>query len=288
MTQETTIMSPSLKAYFLAVVAALLVAPCLQAAPNRAALLTAKVLASATDGENGNDGGLARWDAVCPGVSGLTREQGEQLLASVSAIAQDGGIPLAGEKCDAKLHIYFTSDPRQLLRGMEKNDRSIFIGERDPGIETTPSKVDAFINSDRVVRAWYNIMDTKSYGSGETPGEDRGLTQRNEEPSRQQNIKHENLLTTFVVVDTTRLAGITQSQIAAYIAMVSLVRINPDVPLGDAQTILRLFEGPRDSAPAGLTVWDRALLKAVYGGNLESKQQSRGLARRIIDVVELH
>ena len=68
--------------------------------------------------------------------------------------------------------------------------------------------------------------------------------------------------------------------------MVSLVRINPDMPLGDAQTILRLFEGRRGSAPEGLTVWDRALLKAVYSGDIESKQQRLQLVQHMIAEVE--
>lgn len=276
-------MSP-LKAFFLTVAAICLTATGAQAGAEDAGVSTANILAHATEGENGNEGGLARWSALCPSVSGLSRERGEQILEQISAIAQDAAVPLAGEKCTANLFILFTADPKQLLRAMEKKNRAFTFscGVRDPGTTTSPSKIDEFINTPRVVKAWYNTTWTKYYGNGETLCTDRRMAQRNEDPSRLQYIDHWNLQTTFVVIDTTRLAGITQGQLAGYIAMVSLVRMSPLVQLGDAQTILRLFEQPRGSAPASMTVWDRALLKAVYGGNEEAKLQRMQLAQRMI------
>lgn len=282
-------MSPMLKAPILAILAALLAATGAQAGPDPTAVSTAKILANATEGENGNDDGLARWGKVCPSLSGLNREQGEQMLERLSAIAQDAGVPLAGETCSpTNLYILFTSDPKHLLRAMEKRNRAFTFscGVREPGTDTSPSKVDDFINTQRVVRAWYNTTITKYYGNGETLCSDRRYRERDDDPSRLQRINHYNLLTTFVVIDTTRLAGITQDQLAGYIAMVSLVRMNPDVPLGNAETILRLFEVPPGSAPAGLTVWDRALIKAVYAGNQESKHQRMQLVERMIAEVQ--
>lgn len=281
-------MSPRLQAYFLGAVATLLAATAAQAGPNPAALSSIKSLVNATEGENGDEGGLARWNAVCPSVSGLKREQGEQMLARISAIAQDAGVRLADEKCSPNLFIFFTSDPKQLLRTMEKRNRAFTFGcgLRDPGIETGPSKVDAFINSALVVRAWHNTTIFKYYGSQETQCDDRGVVERNDDPSRLKDIVRFNFLTAFVVIDTTRLAGITQGQLADYIAMVSLVHINPNVPLDDADTILRVFGGPPGSAPPGLTVSDRALLKGLYSGTQESKLQRRQLEQRMIAEVE--
>ena len=46
--------------------------------------------------------------------------------------------------------------------------------------------------------------------------------------------------------------------------MISLAQIDPDVDPGSYDSILGLFAHP-ESAPAGLTDWDRAFLEGLYG-----------------------
>lgn len=278
-------MSPR-KASVLALTAAIFAAAAAQADPDAAAVSTANILAHATTGENGNEGGLALWTAVCPLVSGIPQEQGEQILARVLEIAQDGGIALAGEKCIPNLYILFSSDPKQLLEGMKKKNLAFTFscGIKDPGPETSDGAIEQFIHEPRVVRAWYNTTVTTPDGS--TVCNDRRSLQRHTDASNVEYTARWHLLTTFVVIDTTRLAGISEGQLADYIALVSLIRMNPDVQLQDAQTILRLFRGSPSSVPSGITVWDRALLKTIYGGSQESKQQRQQLAKRMIAEVQ--
>ena len=72
-----------------------------------------------------------------------------------------------------------------------------------------------------------------------------------------------------VIVDQRRLQGVSRGQLAAYIAMVSLAEIKPvaeikpDAHLRDAPTILKLFDVAPQAAPAGLSDWDQAFLKAL-------------------------
>jgi hypothetical protein len=75
----------------------------------------------------------------------------------------------------------------------------------------------------------------------------------------------ENIFSVVVVVDTTRTAGATFGQLADYVAMVSLARIDPDADFADSPTILRLFAEPSlERVSTRLTTWDQAFLKALY------------------------
>ncbi len=72
------------------------------------------------------------------------------------------------------------------------------------------------------------------------------------------------LFRAFVIVDASQLKGMALGQFADYVAMVGLAQIKPADSLGDAPTILKLFNGVPQGAPAGMTDWDRAFLKAFY------------------------
>jgi hypothetical protein len=67
-----------------------------------------------------------------------------------------------------------------------------------------------------------------------------------------------------MMVDTTATGGATFGQLADYIAMVSLARIDLDADFGDAGSILRVFATKAEGAPKRLTNWDHAFLKALY------------------------
>jgi hypothetical protein len=68
---------------------------------------------------DGNEEGLPRWNqGVCPQVTGLSREQGEFILARISDVARAAGAPLAEEHCHPNLYIFVTDQPKELLEGM--------------------------------------------------------------------------------------------------------------------------------------------------------------------------
>jgi len=268
-------MSLKLKVSFLGIVAALFAAPGAQAVTDTASILSRAVVY--------NWGGVVRWQALCPLVSGVTRQQGNQILDHVLAIAHESGVPLGGEKCVPNLYILLTTDPEQLLEGMQKRNTAFTFGcgIKDPF--TQPSLIEDFIHTPRIVRTWYNTLPTYP-----------GWSAKRECAYRRLNgLPPTNLLTAFVVIDTTRLPGIAPEQLADYIAMVSLVPVNPDGPVREGETILRLFDGPPGSAPTGITVWDRALLKIVYAGSKwligptdNGTKYQQGFRRRIIAKVE--
>ena len=96
---------------------------------------------------------LLRWDSpVCPLVAGLTREQGEFVLARFSAIARAANAPLAGERCTANLFVIVARNPRGFLWLWWQHDPRLFNTSHGIG------GVKRFIETDRPVRVWYNYM----------------------------------------------------------------------------------------------------------------------------------
>jgi hypothetical protein len=168
-------------------------------------------------------------DPVCPLATGLRREQNEFVLSRVSEIARAVGARLGGGKCHhPNLYIFVTENPKELLRTMERRRYLVIFGN------ATPSSVEQFINQPAPVKVWHNTFRGAFFG----------------------NVN--------VVVDGTQLDGVSERQFADYVAMVSLTEIKSSAHFGEAKTILRLFDGPPEAAPDGLSDWDQEFLKIVY------------------------
>jgi hypothetical protein len=244
------------------------------------------------------DGGeaLARWQVpVCPLVSGLPREQGEFILWRLSEIARTAGAPLAGDHCRPNLYILVTTRPTELLQAMEQRKRPVTFG--DAPVLT----IEDFITTPRPVRVWYNSYVTSpagntplsSGGSFPCDGQTLGGTQFSPptycdwERSSRVSPTHANTFSyVYVIADQTRLHAVSRGQFADYVGMVGLAKLNPVAYLGDAPTILKLFDGAREPVPVEMSEWDKAFLKSLYGtrrvSQLEQNQIARSMLREIV------
>jgi hypothetical protein len=220
-----------------------------------------------------NEEGLARWKAhVCPLVSGLPRQQGEFVLARISEIARAAAVPLAGKDCHPNLLIFVTTEPKELLQAMENRYFAVTFGN------ASPSQVDAFIDAPRPVRVWHGSYETPArIGPSGSP-----VFVTNDGASRLVSNIVWTFAAVYVVADETQLHGVSQGQFADYVAMVSLAEIKPNPHLGDAQTILKLFAGAPQAAPAGMSDWDQAFLKSLYGTAHDSKLQRSLMMRSMV------
>jgi hypothetical protein len=90
----------------------------------------------------------------------------------------------------------------------------------------------------------------------------------------------------FVIVDVNRINGVNQSQLADYIAMVTLAQVDPDADTSAYATVLNLFHAP--DQVEGLTQWDIAYLKGLY--DAQRTLQNAGSARVEIasSIVRVH
>jgi|SRR5665213_1195218 len=86
----------------------------------------------------------------------------------------------------------------------------------------------------------------------------------------------------FVIVDQKRLRQVKLPQLADYVAMTGFAKLKPNARLGDAPTILTLFNAEPEAAPTGLTDWDKAFLKSLYATEQKSKLQRSQIARQMV------
>ncbi len=243
-----------------------------------------------------NEEAVARWQRpVCPLVTGLAQDRGEFVLERLSEIARMTGVPLADEHCRPNLFIFVTSEPKELLQAMEKRYFGLTFGN------ATPSEVDEFINTPRPVRVWHSPYWTPN---GATPlahgvppsaqilGGGLSSPPTYNTPgaigaSRLMAPGSWTFGNVYVVVDEKQVHGVSQGQFADYIAMVSLAEIKPNAnPGGDAHSILTLFAGKPQAAPAALSDWDQAFLKSLYGTAPQATQAraliSRGMMNDLV------
>jgi hypothetical protein len=259
--------------------------------------------------ENGGEG-LARWEVppACPLVSGLPRQHGEFILERLSEIAHAAGVPLGDEHCHPNLYILVSPQPEDLLKGMEKRNRAYTFGY-DPSLrtETPAGVVDEFIKTPRAVRVWYNSNEKDAWGQALSycPASEIGLiscapddtecrpphfdTSRAYQCGRAAgggtHLSFNNmwwLSRVFVIVDRKRLHEVKLGQLADYVAMAGFAKLKPDSHLGDAPTILTLFNAAPQGAPIGMTDWDRTFLKSLYATEQKSMLQRSQIARQMV------
>ncbi len=239
-----------------------------------------------------NAEGLARWNApVCALVLGFSQEENEWILARVSRIAQASKVPfLTDERCRPKnLFIFANGDPKKLLQNWDdaNSTRMQVFGSASPLV------VKEFIAMPDAVRVWYNsgmqtaagmaIAAAANYGSlyastGGTPW----ISMTPLETSHISSNVVYTLSTVFVIADASQLHGVSLGQLADYVAMVGLADIKPGAHLGDAPSILKLFDAAPQTAPAGATDWDLAFLKSLYTTEQKSKLQRRLIANGMV------
>ena len=164
-------------------------------------------------------------------------------------------------------------------QNVEKRNREFTFGFYSP---PPPSVTDRFIATPRAVRVWYNTQERNLVGGtlirfqGGRPPRVEGTG------SVISNGATWSLERVFVVVDQTRLHGVTRGQLADYIGMVGFADLKPDAKLADAPTILNLFDGTPEQAAAGMSEWDQAFLKSLYATEQKSKLQRSQMTRQIV------
>ncbi len=230
--------------------------------------------------ENGE--GLPRWKVpVCPLVTGVFPEDGGVILKHLSAIARAAKVPFGVDDCyPPNLFIVETDDPEGLLEGWNNHSPTrmeVFGGSgQDPFTGAPQSVINEFIETPRTVRVWYYTRGEDAAGvyivaqsSPYTPP----VTHHAEASRILSNNVTYDFARVFVIADQTRLRGVTIAQLADYVSMVALAKLKPGVRLGDVPSILKLFDGPPQTAPSGVTDWDQAFLKSLYATEQRSRLQ---------------
>jgi hypothetical protein len=203
-------------------------------------------------GDTAPERGYARFEgAVCIGVESLPNPSLQYLVDRVSEVALDVGLKPGKPGCRPSIVIILVADGKALASLMIppslRNSRLVLNRHGRPAFEW-------FATSDAPVRWWQASVPMNELSQTGVGHAYLG--------SRIRSAFHDSLLTTYVVVDVRKLHGVTLTQLADYVAMVSLVQIDPDANTASYDTILNLFTA--GMPPAGLTDWDKSYLSTLY------------------------
>jgi hypothetical protein len=243
---------------------------------------------------------LVRWGRpICPLVGGLTHDQGEFMLARLSELIRTAGATLDTEKCRPNFYVIATADPDAFLKAWRKRDARLFGEGTGPAIRR-------FLGSDQAVRVWYNASLDTSTGMPMTGSVDLGYapttsgvqgglvsgantqafaglpTNSHAKLTRLQWDELQQLGSVIVILDTRRARGLNFGQLSDYIGMVGLTEVRQDADLGSVPSILRLFGPASSAAPAGLSAWDQAYLKALYSSDQSDRLQLSVIKTRVV------
>ncbi len=239
---------------------------------NRPAAAEAGDFVDAIASETGNDR-VARWaDRICLNVAGVSAAQRDYFVDSIAAVASALNLEtVSGRRCAPSATVIFTADPAALLARLEE-DRPAFFGS------IAGAEKEGFIASTAPVR-WLSSAQLRG-ADGETPfsfyvdpktgGVERPVPGTRATPSRLLTGSRMDLQAMVVIVDASRLSGISNRSLAAYLAMVVLGNIRQRHEDIRQPSILRLFDerGRYGGAAAtGLTRWDLSYLRSLHAGH---------------------
>lgn len=226
--------------------------------------------------------GPARWDRkVCIGTANLRPEVAQPLIDRVSYIAMQVGLEPGEPGCRANVMIVATSDGQALARALVEA-RPRYFDTGASGVNQSRRDLAMFQTNENAVRWWLLSLPVDSEtGEAATrlPGYDPPVI-RTFQASRLRTQIQNDLQGALIIVDAARAHGLGLSQLADYVAMVSLAQVDPHADTRSFDTILNLFDDPAGNP--GLTDWDKAYLTALYSADLDQTSvtaQQREVAR---------
>lgn len=207
---------------------------------------------------------LARWTTpICLATDNLREDAAAALTTRIEARARAVGVEIQPPGCSPNVTILATSDGRATATDLVDAYHDRFIAS--PGLaQGDESNLRRFAEAEVAVRWWTisALMDDRSHKIlipiwGNPPprfssvgggffGQDR----------------REGMVTSLVILDLSRMDGVTDEALGDYLSMVILANIAPETRAGSYPTILNLWDGGAVSSE--LTRWDLAYLTALY------------------------
>lgn len=227
-----------------------------------------------------SDGQLGRFLApICPKVLGLLPGEGDLVEQRMRKVAAAVGAPVAPEKCQANIFVLIGSDKRASIEGVRKQYPGLVDGVPTASLkalETSPGpaaswQVVGLVGADGMPLASVRTSEgsdpvrvVKSFGW----------------ISRISRLTKPQFLVSIVVIETKALNGVDTRQLADYAVMRTLAPTDTTHKTAvAAPSIVKLFDAgvTPEIAPASVTWWDVAFLKALYSTDNEvNAAQQRG------------
>lgn len=209
---------------------------------------------------------LARFEQpLCLMVAAGDAELARDVATRIIDNARIAKVPVRKSGCKPNALLTFSDDAHAQLRDIRKSGRRLFAG-------ISAREIDAAMGARDPVYVFQASRETSATGpaivaspeaggSGGIPGPTNQIWSA----GRLKRETREDMLAVLVVVDNGAIAGLSPVQIADYASLRLLAPTGEvDVAEADApRTIMTLFVAPTD-APAAMTRFDRAYLKALY------------------------
>lgn len=235
--------------------------------------------------------GIARMHRdVCVSVVNMRNDSAQYIIDRVAMISLELGIKPGAPGCKPNVLVIATADARDTTEQMVARNYSTFMPDVS-GARRTSSALQKFKDTDLPVRWWQtSIMIDPMTGHSASrrqndhlrgefliEGDVRGPTLMIDFPivettstKLRSGIRSE-LASSIIVLDMEKMSGISVPQIADYIAMIALTRVDMDSNFSGYDSVLSLASNK--SFP-GLSEWDLAYLKSVYSADLTQRHKS--------------
>lgn len=241
---------------------------------------------------------IARWDgSICVGVANLRGDAAQYITDRVSTVAEDLGLTTGQPGCRPNLLIIATDDGNALAAHLiENNKRALRMG--GSGMDRGGAALRRFQETDRPVRWWQVSIPVDSetglranslFGECQAPctsPADHAPVISTFAGSRLRTQIVENIFRTIVIVDVDDINEVSLTQLADYIAMVSLAQINPEADTSAYASILNVFDDL--SVSEGLTEWDKAYLGGLYNAERSQKNLRSGKTEIAASIQRAH
>jgi hypothetical protein len=262
----------------------------------------------------------ARWNfRLCPSVAGLAPSEAQTLIDHIAVRAHQVGVEAERTGCQPNLVFIFAQDANRLAREIVDTRRDLLgYYSEDDVVTAGREALEAFASTPRPVRWWHVSRTTTA--DGQQLGNSRtrvgrgtrdavaaarsgnandsspatigngfeGVEAVRSSGSRMRRNTRQDLHFALVIVDAPRAAGLPPQAVADYLAMATLVQLNPDADMSAFPSVLNLFDEHGDGAPTAMTDWDLAYLQGLYGATREAASANRqraDIARRMAEQV---
>lgn len=209
--------------------------------------------------------GYARWrDPLCVAIYNLPNQPVAQYIVDrISHVALEAGLKNGRAGCDPNQKIIFSPDAKELASSMVESNPLMFLPwGKTEGTTRGPAALEQFKTSDAPVRWWQITMPVDEIGYPAIYLPDFGTPLVRATASRIKSTVSDAIWGSLIIVDAGKLEGVEWSQLADYLAMVTLAQINPNGRPAETNSILSLFSATK--APGGLTDLDMIYLRSLY------------------------
>ena len=201
-------------------------------------------------------------DVYCPAVIGMSDEVNSRIEARMRQVAEAAEVKPAGPDCQTSALVIFVDDKESFLEAFRKAEPVYFRSLKDKHWKLQDEEGPAI--------AWHlaQLLDEKGEPI-QRDSQGRAWVSSYTHASRMRTMTTSVMAMSVTIVERSALVGLTATQIGDYAFMRGMADADPaSLENSRAPTILTVLSTEMgEAAPASLTEWDLAYVKARYEGD---------------------